>query len=308
MKLIQHKREAFWFYRFLSNFYDHYVNPLFWTTGMRDASLELAGLKPHQKVADVGSGTGFTTEGIARWVDGENIECLDQSPHQMARAKAKAALQDCRFHLGDAEDLPFPTDAFDRYVSAGSIEYWPDPQRGIAEAYRILKPEGLALMIGPLRPKNLIGRWIADTWMLFPEERDYYQWFEAAGFVNIRKRYIAPKWVLKEPYGIAMVGEKPQPGPSALSYEPARFEARKSAVPVKSLPAFLGRLLAGSLAGFLFIPMALLGYLRYGVLKILGRSPVHPEVARDRLPLQLKLVLAFLGLALVAALAVRYAG
>lgn len=25
---------------------------------------------------------------------------------------------------GDAEDLPFPADSFDRYVSAGSIEYW----------------------------------------------------------------------------------------------------------------------------------------------------------------------------------------
>ena len=37
---------------------------------------------------------------------------------------------------GDAEDLPFPTDTFDRYVSAGSIEYWPEPQRGIREAYR----------------------------------------------------------------------------------------------------------------------------------------------------------------------------
>ena len=34
---------------------------------------------------------------------------------------------------GDAEDLPFPTDSFDRYVSAGSIEYWPEPQRGICE-------------------------------------------------------------------------------------------------------------------------------------------------------------------------------
>ena len=34
---------------------------------------------------------------------------------------------------GDAEDLPFPTDSFDRYVSAGSIEYWPEPQRGIRE-------------------------------------------------------------------------------------------------------------------------------------------------------------------------------
>lgn len=32
--------------------------------------------------------------------------------------------------------MPLPTDSFDRYVSAGSIEYWPEPQRGIKEAYR----------------------------------------------------------------------------------------------------------------------------------------------------------------------------
>jgi len=71
-----------------------------------------------------------------------------------------------------------------RYVSAGSIEYWPDPQRGIAEAYRVLKPGGIALMIGPLRPQNALGRFLGDTWMLFPEETEYIQWFEAAGFVD----------------------------------------------------------------------------------------------------------------------------
>ena len=31
MGLIQHKREAYWFYRFLSLGYDRWVNPLFWT-------------------------------------------------------------------------------------------------------------------------------------------------------------------------------------------------------------------------------------------------------------------------------------
>jgi MPBQ/MSBQ methyltransferase len=41
--------------------------------------------------------------------------------------------------LGDAENLPSTTTAFDRYVSAGSIEYWPDPLRGIAEAYRVTR-------------------------------------------------------------------------------------------------------------------------------------------------------------------------
>ena len=31
MRLIQHKKEAYWFYRFLSLGYDDWVNPLFWT-------------------------------------------------------------------------------------------------------------------------------------------------------------------------------------------------------------------------------------------------------------------------------------
>ena len=65
---------------------------------------------------------------------------------------------------GDAEELPFETDTKDRYVSAGSIEYWPDPQRGICEAYRVLRPGGLACIIGPVYPTNPISRLFADLW------------------------------------------------------------------------------------------------------------------------------------------------
>jgi SAM-dependent methyltransferase len=62
---------------------------------------------------------------------------------------------------GDAEDLPFATDSFDRYVSAGSIEYWPEPQRGICEAYRVIKEGGVACMIGPVYPTFWLSRWAA---------------------------------------------------------------------------------------------------------------------------------------------------
>ena len=30
--------------------------------------------------------------------------------------------------ISEWQDLPFETDSKDRYVSAGSIEYWPEPQ------------------------------------------------------------------------------------------------------------------------------------------------------------------------------------
>src|ERR687885_2498075 len=44
MRLIQHKKEAWWFYRFLSIGYDDWVNPLFWTPRMRAEALAAARL------------------------------------------------------------------------------------------------------------------------------------------------------------------------------------------------------------------------------------------------------------------------
>src|SRR4051812_8989684 len=151
--LIQHKREAYWFYRFLSLGYDRWVNPLFWTPAMRERALDAAHLDdPALKTLDAGAGTGFTTEGIVKRIDPANVTMLDQSPHQLARARAKPELAACAKVLGDAEDLPFPDDTFDRVVSAGSIEYWPDPQRGVSEAYRVAKPGGVVTIVGPVRP------------------------------------------------------------------------------------------------------------------------------------------------------------
>jgi MPBQ/MSBQ methyltransferase len=119
-RFIQHKKEAFWFYRFLSIVYDHIINPGHWTEDMRDDALEPADLYDRRmRVVDVGGGTGFTTLGIVKHVDAKNVTILDQSPHQLAKAKKKEALKECKIIEGDAEDLPFPTDYADRYVSAG---------------------------------------------------------------------------------------------------------------------------------------------------------------------------------------------
>ena len=133
MRFIQHKAEARWFYRVVSLGYDRWINPLFWTAAMRDRALALARLDaPALDVVDVGAGTGFATEAIVRAVAPGRVTMLDQSPHQLARARRKRALDGVAKMLGDAEALPFATDSRDRYVSTGSIEYWPDPQPAIA--------------------------------------------------------------------------------------------------------------------------------------------------------------------------------
>ncbi|MEN0006287.1 MAG: methyltransferase domain-containing protein [Bacteroidota bacterium] len=294
MRLVQHKKEAYWFYRFLSMFYDKLVNPLFWTPQMREHSLDLAQLDdPTLTVADVGSGTGFTTEGIVDRVPAKQVTCLDQSPHQMSHAKAKEALQDCTFLLGDAENLPFETNEFDRYVSAGSIEYWPNPQKGINESYRIIKPGGVALMIGPLEPQNFWGRFFANTWMLFPKEQEYHDWYKNAGFTDIKFHYIRPHWFRrKSEYGIAIAGKKPLNGPDESPMPAPVQEVEEPEMTIGRRLQLIWRVIVGSTAGFVFIPAALIGYI---IASIKGKADVEVEPLNGY---QIG-VLSFIGLALV---------
>ncbi len=243
MPLIQHKREAYWFYRFLSLWYDRWVNPLFWTPAMRSLALDAAALEGDVTVLDAGAGTGFTTEGIVARVDPARVTMLDQSPHQLARSRSKPALEACARVLGDAENLPFADDTFDRYVSAGSIEYWPDPQRGITEAYRVTRADGVALVIGPVRPANRVARWLAETWMLFPPAADYTRWMEAAGFTDVRTVELAPTWYRDQraPYALAVSGVKPRAGRVAVHRRPGRRGARRPRPVRRALRRRLGR-------------------------------------------------------------------
>jgi MPBQ/MSBQ methyltransferase len=257
MRLIQHKREAWWFYRFLSMGYDDWVNPLFWTERMRAESLALARLDdPGLETLDAGAGTGFTTEGIVERVDPAHVTMLDQSPHQLARSQRRAGLAACRRLLGDAERLPFDDDAFARYVSAGSIEYWPDPQLGVAEAYRVVAPGGVALIVGPVRPAHPIARRLAQAWMLFPAEDEYRAWFERAGFTDVRVRRIAPDWYRGgAAYAVAVAGVKPAPGPSPLG---RAAPAEDLAAPLRGRERLrvAARFALGSAAGAAFVPIA----------------------------------------------------
>uniref|UniRef100_A0A0D6R3F4 MPBQ/MBSQ family SAM-binding methyltransferase profile domain-containing protein n=1 Tax=Araucaria cunninghamii TaxID=56994 RepID=A0A0D6R3F4_ARACU len=254
-RFIQHKREAFWFYRFLSIIYDHVINPGHWTEDMREDALEPADLYSRNLlVLDVGGGTGFTTLGIVKHVDAKNVIILDQSPHQLAKAKKKEPLKECRIMEGDAEDLPFRTDYADRYISAGSIEYWPEPQRGIREAYRVLKIGAKACVIGPVYPTFWLSCMFADMWMLFPKEEEYIEWFTKAGFKDVKLKRIGPKWyrgVRRHGLimGCSVTGVKPASGDSPLKLGPKAEDVKGPVNPF----LFLMRFIIGGIASTYFV-------------------------------------------------------
>lgn len=219
----QGKTEARWLYFFISHIYDGVLNPWHWDEPMRDAALAHANIEPQHRCADVGAGTGFTSLGVAAKLasPAEQLVMLDQSPDQLRQARKKRALDGVPKLVGDAEALPANwTGAFDRYTSAGSIEYWPAPHVGIREAHRILRPGGRATIIGPVRPTFWLSRFFADMWYLFPEEQEYVAWFKEAGFENVRVHQVTPSWYEGDrAHGLIMgcvaVGDKPAAAASA---------------------------------------------------------------------------------------------
>ncbi|MCS7130823.1 MAG: methyltransferase domain-containing protein [Archaeoglobaceae archaeon] len=188
MALLDHKDRAQSFYRYFSKIYD-YVNPIFYSEEMRRKVVDFAELDEKDLVLEVGSGTGFTTLEIAKKVQPERIFCVDLTLEQIKRAKRKLK---ANFFLGDSENLPFKDKSFDSAISAGSIEYWPNPIKGISEMVRVTKSGGKVVILAPRKPKNLLIRKIAEKLMLFPSTEQCIEWFKKAGLKEIEYVEIGP--------------------------------------------------------------------------------------------------------------------
>jgi len=277
--MMQHKREAYWFYRWLSLVYDKFVNPLHWTPEMREEALSYADLSsPGLKTVDVGGGTGFCTEGIVEYVAAHNVTLMDQSLAQISFARKKEKLNGVKFLEGDAEDLPFHTGYADRYVSAGSIEYWPNPQNGISEAYRVLKKGGKACMIGPVQATNPISKFFSNLWMLFPTPEEYMYWFQQAGFQDIKMYKIGPpayRGIRQHGLimGLVVVATKPANGPDLpiVASCPESFieSSRKAPMTIADRFVFIMRTILGIVAGFYYflIPFFIIVYAKLFIRK-----------------------------------------
>jgi len=192
MGILEDKSRARTFYRFLSKVYDR-VNPVFWNEEMRDEALDLLDLSSEDRVLDVGCGTGFATVGLLERTP--RVEGLDQSVHQLEKAREKEALTDVEFVRGDAENLPYADETFDAVWSSGSIEYWPSPVEALAEARRVTKPGGRVLVVGPRRPSNRALAALADSVMLFYTEDEATEMFHEAGWSDVEHTVMGSEYV-----------------------------------------------------------------------------------------------------------------
>src|SRR3954468_8647204 len=95
-----------------------------------------------KRLLEVGGGQGELADRIASEL-GAEVVFLDLSPRMVELARARGV--DAR--LGDAQDLPFPDDAFDTVVAAWMLYHVPDVDRALAEFARVLVPGGALIAV-----------------------------------------------------------------------------------------------------------------------------------------------------------------
>ena len=123
--------------------------------------IEMAKIKPGDKVLDVGCGSGNLTLTAKRYAaTSGSVHGIDAAPEMIdvARKKASRLRMDVIFHVGLIEKLPFPDANFDVVISRLVIHHLPDDlkQRGFAEIFRVLKPGGLFFITDFTPPTNPI--------------------------------------------------------------------------------------------------------------------------------------------------------
>jgi SAM-dependent methyltransferase len=80
---------------------------------------------------------------LARWPEVGTVTGVDPAPSLIARARELAAgLVNVSFDEADGRSLPFEDESFDVVLFDSVLSHMPEPERGLAEAVRVLRPGG----------------------------------------------------------------------------------------------------------------------------------------------------------------------
>lgn len=130
---------------------------------IEDASIvtvERAQISPGERVLDVATGTGNAA--IPAAAAGAEVVGLDITPEllEVARERAAEAGVEIEFVEGDAEELPYADDAFDKTISVFGTMFAPRHEVAASELTRVTRPGG-RFVVAAWTPEGLNGEMFA---------------------------------------------------------------------------------------------------------------------------------------------------
>jgi len=117
-----------------------------------------AAIEPHERVLDIGCGTGETTRDAARAATAGSALGVDLSSLMLEYARRRAAeegVRNAEFAQVDAQIHPFDPASFDVAISRTAVMFFGDLAAGLANVGRALRPDGrVALLTWQPRAAN----------------------------------------------------------------------------------------------------------------------------------------------------------
>ena len=98
-----------------------------------------------KSLLDIGCADGTTTRQIKKILPSTEVTGIDLYKKAIDHAKGKAGK--IRFIHGDVHTLPFNSNSFEIVTAVETLEHLDNPNKALAEIYRVLKPNG-SLIIG----------------------------------------------------------------------------------------------------------------------------------------------------------------
>jgi len=123
------------------------------TTQSIEPLLDAAAVKTGTKLVDIATGPGYVAAVAAR--RGARVIGVDFSATMIAEARSRNP--DIEFRDGDAEQLPLGNDLFDSAVVNFGILHLGRPDQALAEACRVLRPDGRFGFTVWAKPEEAIG-------------------------------------------------------------------------------------------------------------------------------------------------------
>jgi ubiquinone/menaquinone biosynthesis C-methylase UbiE len=156
--------------------------------------LAMMNIQPDEQILDVGCGTGWLPRLLARRVTEGGVAGMDVSDEMIHRAEASSAgVPNVSFMMGSVEAIPQPDSRFSRVISVESAYYWPQPEAGLRDIHRVLRPGGsFWMLINYYRDNPYCHQWAQHyaipTHLLSADE--WAGLFRHAGFTGVSHRRI----------------------------------------------------------------------------------------------------------------------
>ncbi|MFJ3926337.1 class I SAM-dependent methyltransferase [Streptomyces sp. NPDC090022] len=119
------------------------------------ALCDRAALRAEENVLDVATATGNAALTAAERHC--KVTAIDTDLHMLGVAQRRALDKNLQLTLRnyDAQNMPFPADLFDAVISAGGVQFAPDPAACAAELLRVCRPTG-RIVVGSWGPASPI--------------------------------------------------------------------------------------------------------------------------------------------------------